>query len=344
MLRQKSIVNILCGVFGFFLLVFLVLLSFASITSAQVVSRFQANDISLDIEPSSPEAFESVTIDLVTFSIDLDIHHITWLINGEQAVSGVGKKSLTTTVGAYGEATSVQVIIKSQDGRLVRKSLTLRPATVDVLWEAVDSYVPPFYKGKALPSRGAVLKFMAVPNLVIGENHLNASELDYTWSWNYKVKPDSSGYNKQFMGIKNIFINREEVVSVKVKNSQANVRGEGSAKLTFIEPEINFYKNFPNSTAYDFSQSLKQPRSSVGEEVALRAIPYFFSIRPNLTLDSLGYQWKVNGEIVSKNTPENKNLISLISSGQGTTDVSLSVIQPEEDFQLGQGSIKIISQ
>ncbi len=343
MLKQQSIVDILRGVFSFFAIATLFFFSFYHVSHAQIVSRFQAGDISLDIDPASPDAFESVTIKLITFSIDLDIHNITWMVNGEQKSGGIGKKSITVQVGAYGEGTSVQAIIHSQDGRLVRKSIVLRPATVDVLWEAVDSYTPPFYQGKALPARGAVLKFVAMPNLIIGDDHLKAQELDYTWSWNYKVKPDSSGYNKQFMGIKNLFVNREETVSVAVKNTQGNIRGEGSTKLTFVEPDINFYKTFLNSNNYDLTRSLKEGRGDVNKKFDLVGIPYFFSVRPNLTLDSLGYQWKVDGSIITKDNTENKNFISLIPSNKGTVDLSLSVIQPEEDFQLGRGSINIIS-
>lgn len=314
---------------------------FSPATFAQVVPRFTANDISLDVTPPNPDAFTTITLKLETFSIDLDIHFITWMVNDQEKTSGIGKKSITVQVGAYGESTNVVAIIKSQDGRLVRKSIVLRPATVDVLWEAVDSYVPPFYKGKALPARGAVIKFTAMPNLVMGDIHLRPTDLDYTWQWNYKVKDNASGYNKQSMAIKNLFINREEVVSVKVKNSQATVGGEGSTKLTFAEPQIIFYNLFPTTRALDIHAALYNNYTSQKNPIELGIAPFFFSVRPDQTIDSLLYQWRVNNEIVASDQSTNKNLLLIAPQGRGGVRIQADVKQPDEDFQQESTNINL---
>ena len=338
---HNNLTNALIGLFAIVVL-FLTLFqtSHAQITS---VPRFTAQEILLDVEPSNPEAFERVTLSLETFAIDIDLYNITWMVNGEEILSGFGEKILTTSVGQYGESTKVDILIEAKDGRIVRKNTVLRPATVDILWEAYDSYVPPFYKGKALPSRGSILKVTAIPNLVIGDNHLSHSELDYTWRWNYRVKDTSSGFNRQFMAIKNLFTNREEVLSVEVQNLGGNIRGEGETKVIMLEPDPLFYNVFPENNQYDLSRALSSVSSSVGEPVNISVAPYFFSIQPGATPNILSYQWQANNSPVSSNNQRSKNQISIASTTQGSTELKINIEHPQEDFQFASESLNMVS-
>lgn len=338
---QNSLTKTLCGVFvivGLFLALY-------QTTHAQITSvpRFTANEITLDINPENPDAFQQVTIDLETFAIDIDLYTITWLVNGEEVLSGVGEKSFTTRVGQYGDSTKVDILIQAKDGRIVRKATVLRPATVDILWEAYDSYVPPFYKGKALPSRGSIIKATAIPNLVIGENHLPHNELDYTWRWNYRVKDTSSGFDRQFMAIKNLFTNREEVLSVEVQNLGGNIRGEGETTVVMREPDPLFYSVFPENNQYDLSRRLSSVSSTVGEAVNVSVAPYFFSIQPGATPNLLSYEWQVNNSPVSSNNQSSKNQLSVASTTQGSTELKVNIEHPQEDFQFASESLNLIS-
>ncbi|MBP6925541.1 MAG: hypothetical protein KBC22_00575 [Candidatus Pacebacteria bacterium] len=320
-----------------------VLLGMPNNIHAQTVPRFTAQEISLNVDPPNPEAFESVTISLETYAIDIDLYNIIWIVDGEERLSGLGEKSLTVSVGQYGESTNVAILIEAKDGRIVRKSISLRPATVDVLWEAIDSYVPPFYQGKALPSRGAIIKITAIPNLVFGEdNYISADQLDYTWSWNYRVKDTSSGFNKQFMAIKNLFTNRQEVLSVEVQNVGGLIRGEGETSISFVTPEIIFYNVFTTNQP-DLRRAYGNNFTTSDSPIVLGAVPYFFSLRPDTTLDSLAYEWEINKKIVTTNNTVRKNQISVLLPERGAYDIGVSVENPVEDFQFTDNSINIIS-
>lgn len=304
---------------------------------AQIVPRFQATDIAMDIKPINPDAFEKVTLSLETFAIDLDTHYISWIVDGNIFVEGYGKKSITTSTKSYGQPTNIEALIKSQDGRIVRKTLTLYPATVDVLWEAVDSYVPPFYEGKALPARGAVLKISALPNLVVGDTALRHNELDYTWTWNYRVKGDASGFNQQFMAIKNPITNREEVISVKTQNTAGTIRGEGSTKINFVEPEIIPYKlKALGEHAPAISANQKVTHT---DEKIISFAPFFFSIPPTKSIRDFGYIWKVNSTLVDGTNQNKKNV--LLIKDTGSTNVDLIINNPFSDMQSKQGTFMI---
>ena len=312
-------------------------------TAHAQVARFQASDISINLEPENPEAFTDVEITLKTFAIDLDIHYIIWNVNGSEHKAGYGEKSAVVRTSNYGEATNVEALIQSQDGRVVRKNIVLRPATVDLLWEAVDAYVPPFYQGKALPARGAVLKVTAIPNLVVEDTFLDHNELDYTWKWNHKNKASASGYNKQFMGIKNNFLNHDETVSVEVQNTQGTIRGEGIVKMDFYDPELVFYKTHPQTNRYNLRQALSGIVSAGSEPLALGVAPYFFSVRPNQTIDSLLYAWQANDTSIAADKTANKIVLSIAPGGAGTTKLEVGVQQPEEDFQSKHHLLNIVS-
>lgn len=328
----------------FIYLIFGVLLfSMTSIAHAQSVPRFEAREISLDIKPVNPEAFQEVTISLETFAIDLNLLNIIWTVDDKASSSGFGKKSITVRTGKYGEPTRIKAEIISNDGRIVSKSVTLYPATVDILWEAYDSYVPPFYQGKALPSRQSIIKASAIPNLVIGTTFIKPYELDYTWKWGYRVKDTSSGFNKQFMAIKNLFTNREEVLSVDVQNTTSSVRGTGEVKVKMREPEILFYNLFPGTTQIDLSHTIKKVSSKKNTSTDLAAIPYFFSTGANTSVNILSYDWTINGESVKVKT-SNKNIISVSPNSSGRGEMSIFIQHPKEDFQYANNSIEIISQ
>jgi len=56
---------------------------------------------------------------------------------------------------------SISIILDST--HRIDKEIVIEPAQLDILWESTDSYVPPFYEGKALPSIESTIKVVALP-------------------------------------------------------------------------------------------------------------------------------------------------------------------------------------
>src|SRR3989344_8042891 len=163
--------------------------------TASTVSAISPSAINVSIAPQNPAPNENVTITLSSFAANLDIVTISWIVNGKTALSGIGIKSFSTTVGGVGTEVRVAAKIMLPDGQ-IDKNIILRPSVLALLWQANDSYVPPFYKGKALPSSGTEIKVVAMPEIRVGATTANPKTLSYDWKKNYSNSPADSGYGK----------------------------------------------------------------------------------------------------------------------------------------------------
>ena len=155
-------------------------------------AQVQSGDVVLTINPQYPKANEEVIASVSTFSTDLNKAKISWKLNCQIAIEAVGKKDFSFTTTSTGLQTVLEVEIQTSDGSFINKKIIITPTDIDMLWEAPDSYTPPFYKGKALNTREGTLKIVALTN------SSNSAGLSYNWKLDDVNKPDSSGYKKNY--------------------------------------------------------------------------------------------------------------------------------------------------
>src|SRR3989339_2090015 len=151
-----------------------------------------STDIMVDIVPPNPAPNENVTINLKSYAYDLNSVLISWSLNGKASALGIGKKSFSTVAGKAGEEKNVVVTISLPDGTTDTK-ITIKPSVMVLLWQANDSYVPPFYKGKAMPTLGSQIKIVAMPEIRNGTQIVNSKNIVYVWKRDYTNKQDDSG-------------------------------------------------------------------------------------------------------------------------------------------------------
>jgi len=188
MTLQKRNTEILFFVFFVVVILFIFPLYFSK---AQTLG---SGNVAVQITPQFPEPYEQVEIELVSVTVDLNRSNISWFINDSKQLAGIGEKKLQFTTGKAGTVSQIDVVIKTAAGGSITRSVTVRPASVDILWSA-HAYTPPFYKGKALaPSRGFVT-FTAMPQLVTRRGSaVGPEDVIYTWSQRGVVFGTTSGY------------------------------------------------------------------------------------------------------------------------------------------------------
>jgi hypothetical protein len=126
--------------------IFLLFFTLPILASAQIPTSLDL--ISISAFPATPTPNQSVSVELESFSTDLNGASIVWTVDGKIVTQGVGKKSLDLRAPALGKTMAVSVIIKTVEGREVRKVLSLKSGQVDLVWES-EGFVPPFYKGRS---------------------------------------------------------------------------------------------------------------------------------------------------------------------------------------------------
>lgn len=280
-------------------------------------AQTQTGDISFEINPQYPKANQEVKASLSSYTTDLNRAKISWTLNGKLSIESVGQKNFSFRVGDSGTQTALEVQIQASDGSFINKKIIINPADIDILWEAQDAYVPPFYKGKAIVPSEGMIKAVAMANSSSGEKYI------YNWKQDDNNKPNSSGYGKNFYFFKNSYLETRNTVETSVSDLYGNNIGNGKIIIRPGLPKILFYEKDPIlGTKWEKSLSDRFTISPNGQTLVVE--PYFFSPK-NLNSSDLKFKWSLGGSEI--NTPAIKNEISIKpESGQsGTSSIQLSI-------------------
>ncbi len=284
----------------------------------------ETSEFSVEASPESPKSFETITFTLKSFSVDLNRAAITWAVNGKTALSGIGKTSFSFQSGKAGTAYTVDISVKDSVLGTLTKRLSFRVGEVDLLWEAVGSYVPPFYKGKALPPPQGAVKLVAAPNLFSGGKKLSADELVYRWKRNGKYRDlnSQSGYGKKSVSIRGDLIKRGETIEVEASSLDNGSAGSGSAVFSYDEPFVIFYEDKP-AEGVQFNRAINGEFTLPNKESTILALPYFFSAKSREG-GAISYSWRVGDKNIT-DTAKSSLTLREEGGGGGSENVSLSV-------------------
>lgn len=198
-----------------------------------------------------------------------------------------------------------------------------------LVWEGL-TYTPPFYKGKALLTDGGDARILAFPPQELG----SPFELSYTWKVDGVVSQEASGVGKSAFTYRSDIFGGSPLIVVEVSRGKERV-STGVIRIPLVEPKVALYPSLPLTGVL-----LGARASSVdGEEIALEAYPFFFSVVSKESA-SLLYRWKVNG--FSANNPlGNAGRLLLRSEEGGSASVSLSVNNENRPLEAAEGALGI---
>jgi hypothetical protein len=282
-----------------------------------------ADTLLLDISliPSNPEPQQRTIARVTTLDGNINRANLVWFLNGEPLDQGVGKTQVTFITPASGN-TAVLTVEGSLDGLSGSASLTVIPGQVDLFWEAVDSYTPPFYKGKAIPSAMANIRVVAVPS------PLAPRSIAYQWERNDAVLQGLSGAGRNSVTIKNTELVVTENIKVSIDSSQ--FQGENRIQITPRSPSIIVYPK--NEGFIDFSRGSNETLSLSTIGTVLRIEPYFFSMGSSKLDDWLRFAYTFNGESYIPEGKVNEIEVSAPETG-GTSRFFIEVESIREALQ-----------
>lgn len=153
-----------------------------------------ASDIDIKTSPNIPEPGEKVTITLESFSVNLTDSNIRWFAKGQVIKEGEGVNSITFI--APNESLTLAVQIMTPERTEIIKSITISASSVDMLWEAPDTYAPPFYKGKSLPGPESLVKFVGIPSATPTFGQNGTKQVSFIWQKDSQVIGSSNGKGK----------------------------------------------------------------------------------------------------------------------------------------------------
>ena len=287
-------------------------------------------DILVNVAPENPAPLENVNITLKSYVNNLDVVSISWSINGKNVSSGIGKKSFSLNAPKAGGETSVIATISLPDGTTDTK-IIIRPSAMVLLGEAMDSYVPPFYKGKALPSPDSRVKVVALPEIKSGSNLINPKNLTYVWKKDYTNNQDGSGYGKNTFIYVNDYLENSNNIGVTAGTTDQKFSSTSNIDIGMKEPKIIFYKNDAKLGTI-WEQALSDGHKILGDEI-IEAAPYFISPK-DIRVPTLTWDWFINGQTIDVPSYR-KNMIPLQAQAgtSGTSKIRLEINNTDKIFE-----------
>lgn len=279
-----------------------------------------ANELGVEVIPTYPRPNEMVYVSLSLYTGDLNSADITWYKDGKNVLSGKGETRYSFRAGPVGTATDIEINVRLLGGSSFSKTLTFNPASVDMLWEA-DTYIPPFYKGKALHSRQGVLKIVAMPEFVKNGRRVSPQNLIYEWSNRVEGYQNQSGYGKNTLILNGSLLGRTEEIEVLVTDPVNNMVAQSFIDIAPTDPQIVFYENDPYYGQI-FDRTLSGVFDLKTDEVQILAAPYHLS-KENFA--NLKYEWRLNGRLVPELTNSRTAIFKKPEGEAGQSNLSLRV-------------------
>lgn len=316
------------------LFILMLIISTPFLTHAEL--SINQNDVNIEINPQNPAPGKDVSITVYSYSTNLNKAKIEWKDNGGNVLlSGTGETTYTLRAGGPNSDINIQVHITSYgDSTAIVKQIFIHPTDIDILWQSIDGYVPPFYKGKALPTSESVIRAVAMPNAGAVANNNN---IVYSWKLEHNTMTKFSGYGKDSFTFQNSYLRNMEHINVSASSVSGSYNAENNITIPIQKSKILFYLKNPDGTT-NYSNALTNDSTISGEESTFVAEPYFFPLAS--ALGSIKYNWKINGSSID--TPRNPfNLTIKPASTGGYATISLSIENISKLFQSVSSTLKL---
>ncbi|MDO8481893.1 MAG: hypothetical protein Q7S75_02320 [bacterium] len=277
----------------------------------------------LSMNPSYPGPNERVHVSLESSVIDLSQSEITWYVNNKIFAQGTGLREADIVAGTLGTKTDISVIAQTSDGTSASGDATISPANVDLLWES-DSYIPPFYRGRALASSGTSIRISAIVQFKpIGSLQVPEGNIVYSWKRNGSVVGSASGKGRSFAVFPSPSLFGTDTIEVVASTVDGSQKGSGEVRISSIEPVLTLYQDHP-LFGIMYNQALGNTTSLSDAEATFAAVPYFADA------DSpddarLIYAWSVNGNSVQTDELKRSGLTVNADRSNGLAQIALSI-------------------
>src|ERR1035437_473997 len=322
---------------------FLLIFSFCALPftfiHAQVPTSIDG--IQITINPQNPVPGKNVDVTLNDYLTDISTANITWVVNGQKVTSGIGKNNITLTAPALGKQDNVSILIQTNGGKQIQKSIVIKSGSVDLIWES-RGYVPPLYQGKQNFAYQNSIKIIAMPHLANSSGvEVDPTALVYNWKQDSTVLQNQSGYGKQSITITSGIVPRATTIYINVSTRDGSETASGIITLHPGSPSLVFYKDDPlYGVLYNLALGAQTAFSN--QEITLLAAPFSFTI-PSLTNNNLQYNWTINGAAqTSLSTNRSVTLRVQDTSADANYPVQLQLQNMKEILQGATNAITVM--
>ena len=270
---------------------------------------------SLQLTPQFPEPQKEVRVSLNAYSVDTTGATISWYVDGVEMKGLRNEREISITTGGLGSSQSVRALVTRGGTTILSLSKEVRPVVLDLVIES-NSYVPYFYKGRALPTPSSRIRVVAIPQTGKAGS---PSNFTYTWKQNGNVVFGGPILGKQVAEF-DLTLFAGNTIEVSVADGTRTVIGKRIITIPRVEPEVHFYTDNPlrglsgRAVGDDFVM--------LGDEETIHAEPFFLDYRGSL--QSSSFSWQINGAEANPNTDHHTMTLRKVG-GEGTARLEVLI-------------------
>lgn len=286
---------------------------------------------SLQLDPSFPKPFAPVTILLDAYALDTTGAIISWYVDGVELPEFKNARSAVVQTGAVGKKQVVSATIKLIGTPAFTLRSVIVPTAVDIVVEA-STYVPSFYRGRALPGADSPVRVVAIPHV----GGADPRTLTYRWEQNGSILLGGPVRGKQAV---ELTMSRYYggYVSVTVFDVEGNAIAQKNVAFDATSPELHFYEENPLRGLSE--RAIKESLTLIGDETTVHGEPYFM----NTTIMSsiTKYDWTINGEKTVSGSSDPHIITLRKTGGVGSANVGLRTINESGSLEYVTGNFSI---
>ena len=287
--------------------------------SAADLGLSELNDFSISVSNFYPFPNEEITAKIQGANFDFWRANIKWTLNGKTILQGKADDEIKFKVGGLGTSASLTAVIKTQNGESIRKSITLRPTDIDIIWQA-DTYTPYFYKGKSFISPLSNATVAAIPYFVFQGKKIAPENLLFKWYLNDDFQ--TKGWGKDSFAFNaGLFSGADREARVEISSQNETLIQQKTLRIPVRNPQINFYE-YNSFEGVESAKTISGFKIASGEYSQFIAEPYFV---PNDKTRELEFEWKINGQKIANTKPLNILNFSSEAGSAGSALIDLTV-------------------
>lgn len=297
-----------------------------------------ADTINITTSPSSPAAGQTVMASVDALEFNINLANIVWSLDGKVMKSGQGEKTFAFKAPLAGKSTNLSVTVTPPGKSPISRNVDISVGgSMDIIWEAVDGYTPPFYRGKTLPIKQSAIKVVAMPNVKSSNGiPLKASTFAYTWRKDGSNVMGQSGLGKNSMVFINQILEQTNRVEVSATNGLETINS--SIIVAPFTPDILFYEYDQLTLSPKYQKAFAASNTIAQPRMTLVAEPYFLA-RDWKTNNGVVLDWNINGQVAKA---IEKNQIGIITTNS-TSDITVEYNEAQKLFRNFREGIKIIA-
>ncbi|MBI4093865.1 hypothetical protein HY417_02785 [Candidatus Kaiserbacteria bacterium] len=316
---QSALTPFLLGI-----LVTIIVFGAATTKAQSTLDLIFGADLAIDVSPAHPTPGERVLAKVHSTLIDLSATELTWSVNGKTIAAGIGITDVDVAAGKLGSEMRLTVTALEAGLEFASAEAFIRPVELDLVWES-DSYTPPFYRGRALPSAETNLRLETIPRFIRSDGSSVATrDLIFTWKRGGYVMQSVSGRGKSTAVIESPSLFGADTISVEVKTSDGTLVGERSVRIASRTPHIALYQIHP-VLGITYHRAFLEENLIPETEATFSAAPYFAEAR-HADDSTLRYQWKIHGIEIQNDEarPSTITINAENSSGEALVELFLT--------------------